>query len=242
MPLKHPTETFLIVILSLAIVAMGVALATLPPLPGSAYLWLALFILSLVYPIIFYPLLKKRRADYLLRVLHFVPAMMAAVWLILQLLALAVPSFAPLPGLYVWQWTLPAVLAGFVLIWIFCLHVVRQRWIRTFLLLLVAVPFVAAGFMSTSMDYNKKIASILWDSPLAKRLHVTIAQQGSSAISNPSSSLSSRDRENAIRSSSHSSTPPHLTSAGPVLDGLVLLCTGLYGAAMHRKTKKRFEA
>ena len=84
MPLKHFTETFLVVVLGAVIALTGLLTATLPNLPDGALPWAVLFILSVVYPLSLYSLFQRRRADNTFRNLHWFPAGMLLVWLMLQ--------------------------------------------------------------------------------------------------------------------------------------------------------------
>ena len=93
MPLKHDLETWLIVLIGLMIALAGAVAAFLPPISVSILPWAIAFLLSIAYPLALYPMLRNRRADYEFRSLQFVPALILAVWLIVELLATYKPSF-----------------------------------------------------------------------------------------------------------------------------------------------------
>lgn len=145
MPLKHPVETLLVFILALAVVATGLIVAVLPPLPEGAFVWGVFFLLANAYPLVLYPLFKNRRADYEFRALHFLPALMLLVWLIIELIIRQMPSAATAAEWYTWGWTLPAVVVSLVLLAWYSLHVVRQRKQRLTLITAVLAGFLVLG-------------------------------------------------------------------------------------------------
>jgi hypothetical protein len=162
MPLKHATETILVCILGLATVLAGIVLSILPPLGLSIVPWLVLFGLTLVYPLVLYPLLRSRRADYPFRLLHFVPACMALLWLVFDVLSSYLLAAEPVLNVYTWGWTFLAVIVAFFLIVWFCLSVIRQRVTRIGLLALILVPFAALAFTAERRQWPDRMASALW--------------------------------------------------------------------------------
>src|SRR3989344_8787739 len=112
MPLKHFTETFLIVVLAAAIALTGLLMATLSPLPEGALPWGVLFVISIIYPLSLYGLFQERRADNFFRNLHWFPALMLLGWLSLQGVLFSDGSLAGKVALYTWGWTLAAVVLG----------------------------------------------------------------------------------------------------------------------------------
>ncbi len=161
MPLKHSTETWLVALLGVAIVLAGVACAILPSPVHAPLLWILLFAVSLAYPLSLYPLFQARRADYEFRVLHFLPALILFVWLILELLLSYIPSIGGLMSAYRWGWSLPAVLGSLAaLVW-YCLHVIRQRAARLRFLALLFVPFVILGILGENFQWPEQLASVL---------------------------------------------------------------------------------
>ncbi len=163
MPLKHFTETFLVVVLGAVIALTGLLTATLPNLPDGALPWAALFILSVVYPLSLYALFQRRRADNTFRNLHWFPAGMLLVWLMLQGAVLGSSVDSESVALYSWGWTLVPVVLGFVLLVLFCLKVIRRRTPRLFFLALILIPFAAAAFVSQQEEHwEKEVAVVLW--------------------------------------------------------------------------------
>src|SRR5438552_2256650 len=94
MPLKHSTETTLIVILAIVTMLTGVACAVLPPPTAQPIPWAILFVATIAYPLALEPFFRQRRADYAFRLLHLAPALMLILWLALTLLAPGRPVLA----------------------------------------------------------------------------------------------------------------------------------------------------
>ena len=163
MPLKHHTETFLVALLGFAVVLTGIAIATLPLLPGGILPWAIFAVLSVVYPLVLTPMFKRRRADYPFRLLHWAPALMLLLWLLVELLHLYVPTLPDVHSWYTWAWTLPAVTVCFVLLAAYCLNVIR-RWVPRILVLLVLfVPFTVGAVLSQQGGkWDEELASVLW--------------------------------------------------------------------------------
>ena len=63
MPLKHSTETLLIVVLGILFLVTGAILDILPSIPEGTVLWGVAWAGSVAYPLLLYPVLKERRAD-----------------------------------------------------------------------------------------------------------------------------------------------------------------------------------
>src|SRR3989344_1550546 len=110
MPLKHLTETVLIVVLGIITIVTGILTDTLPLLPNGIIPWAILLGATLLYPLVLYPLLRSNRADYFFRALHFAPAFMVLLWLLIQVVALRDPSFLIIHQGYTWGWTLAGVI------------------------------------------------------------------------------------------------------------------------------------
>lgn len=144
MPLKHSTETLLMVLLGAAIAVTGILMSALPNLPQGLLPWAILFIASFIYPILLYPLFKRDRADHTFRTLHWTPFLLLILWMILQLLAMFVPATAFLAKWYTWGWALAFVAASFFSLIRFSLLVVR-RWLTRVVLLAVLFVLFAGG-------------------------------------------------------------------------------------------------
>lgn len=168
MPLKHFTETFLIVVLGAVIALTGLLIATLPALPDGALPWAVLFVLSIIYPVSLYSLFQKRRADNFFRNLHWFPAVMLLLWMLTQGIAVSSGGAEQL-GLYSWGWTLGAVIVGFVLIVMFCLKVIRRRLPRIAFLAVILVPFTAAAIVSEQEGHwEEELANVMWSADFWK--------------------------------------------------------------------------
>lgn len=163
MPLKHFTETFLILVLALLILLTGVVVDTLPLLPEGALPWALSFAVALLYALAVYPMLKQNRADYSFRVLQFLPAGMLVLWLLIQFVALKEPRLLAVHQWYTWGWSIISVLLGFLLLIAFCLNVIRRRIPRIALLLLLLVPFAAFAFASEQyFHWDNTVSSLVW--------------------------------------------------------------------------------
>lgn len=164
MPLKHLTETLLVLILALATLITGVLVASLPPIPEGFLPWTAVFVLTLVYPAALYAMLRKNRADYLFRALHFAPVTIALLWIISEVLILRMPSLVPLRMTLTWGWALLPVVTTFVLLAAFCLHVIRRRVPRLAILTLLLVPFLVTGYVSEAQtQWRAQLQTLLWE-------------------------------------------------------------------------------
>lgn len=164
MPLKHFTETFLVVVLGAVVALTGLLVSTLPPLPQGALPWAVLFVLSMIYPLSLHSLFQKRRADNFFRKLHWFPAGILLVWLLLQGIAIGSTLQVAQMTFYTWGWALGAVLVGFVLIVMFCLKVIRRRVPRLSFLALILVPFTTLAIASEQgNNWEQELAAVLWD-------------------------------------------------------------------------------
>lgn len=160
MPLKHATETFLVFLLGLILAVTGITMALLPPLQSSFMPWLIAFVLSILYPLLLYPMLRSRRADNSFRLLHFLPALLLLVWFVLEL-SPATSLLLRIHRMYLWGWALPVIALGFVLLAAFCIDVIRERRGRLTILALLFVPFAAAAVAGEQLGWNARIASLI---------------------------------------------------------------------------------
>jgi hypothetical protein len=163
MPLKHCTETLLIVCLAAVMIVAGIALSTLPDLPAGAPAWAVLMALALAYPIALYPALRRNRADYEFRALHFLPALFVLLWLVIQITSQKIPDARSLSSALTWGYTGIPVSIFFFLLILFVLQVIRRRVPRLTFLLLLFVPYAAAAVLSEQApSWNTQLASALW--------------------------------------------------------------------------------
>jgi hypothetical protein len=171
MPLKHPTETILICVLGLAILITGIVVSLLPRLPEGTVIWGIAWALSIAYPLLFYPLFKERRADYLFRLLHFIPSGLLLLWLVLELAVFYEPRVEIAMEWYTRGWALIPVSVSFFMIAYFCAQVIRQQTRRIILLLVLLVPYATVGasadmfnihdHLVTSVDAIKEWSDVL---------------------------------------------------------------------------------
>lgn len=163
MPLKHVTETVLIGVLGVVMILTGVALATLPNLPAGALPWGIVCAFTLAYAFGFYPMLRSNRADYEFRLLHFMPALIAVLWLLFQFLDQSTPGMHFLARSLTWGYSAAAVAVCFLLLVAFCLHVIRRRVPRIAVLVLLFVPYAFAAIATESaLHWDKQLAALVW--------------------------------------------------------------------------------
>lgn len=148
-------------LLSLAIVATGAAMSMLPAFPDGAALWGIAWIVSVAYPVFLYPFLRLRRADYVFRVLHFVPMGMLLLWMVLDAGSLYSEDVQLVRVWYTWGSGIIAVAASFVLLSIFSWSVIRQRGVRLLLLTFVFVPFAVLGIGESQFGMRTNFTGLL---------------------------------------------------------------------------------
>ncbi len=163
MPLKHHTETLLIGVLCVLTILTGIVVSSLPVLPLGLVPWGIVFLLTLLYPFALYPLLRRYRADYEFRALHFAPAIIAAGWFLLQVASLKVPALLRLHSWFTWGHTFFAVVLALVLLALFSWHVIR-RWIpRLAIIGILGVLFLGlAAITESGVRLDDKLAAVLW--------------------------------------------------------------------------------
>lgn len=163
MPLKHATETFLIVLLGIAIALAAFAARFLPPVVEGWTPWGVAFLVSVLYPLALHPLLRRRRADYAFRVLHLFPLLIFVLAAGLEVLGKLRPEAAAIEEIYRWGWTLLAVGVGYLLMAVYCVRVMRQRRARIVLLLLLFLPFAGFAVSAERLGLNPLIAASIRD-------------------------------------------------------------------------------
>lgn len=201
MPLKHFTETVLVVLLGLAAISAGAIVSVMPPIPEGFAPWTIVFAAALAYPAILYPLLKSSRADYSFRALHFAPVAVTIAWILIQIATLKEPRFAAANSIFTWGFGAMPVAAIFLLLASFCIRVIRRRSPRITFMVLLFAPFIAAAYISeTRTHWDARLASVLWEGGPAG-----IAVDGylNDRIQTPELSASSHGEKNL----SHSSVP-----------------------------------
>jgi hypothetical protein len=165
MPLKHLTETLLVAGLAVVLILTGIVVSSLPMLPGGLIPWAVAFGLTLLYPFSLYGLFRRNRADNLFRLLHFVPALLAGLWFIIQLLVLRSPALLWIYTAFVWGFSLLGVGLALLLLAGFCLHVIRRRVARLTVLGLALALFLLIGIAGETVGdapVRTQLASVLW--------------------------------------------------------------------------------
>jgi branched-subunit amino acid ABC-type transport system permease component len=85
------------------------------------------------------------------------------VWVALDLMATYKPEWQAFQSLYTWGWAIAIVAAAFVLLAIFCLRVIRQRFPRIGLLLAAFALFLLLSQLSEKNDWDRQLAMMWWD-------------------------------------------------------------------------------
>lgn len=212
MPLKHLTETLLVLVLALVTIITGILVASLPPIPDGFLPWTVIFVLTLIYPAVLYSTLRRYRADYLFRALHFAPVTIALIWLISEIAILQAPSLVPLRMTLTWGWSLLPVVTTLVLLAAFCLHVIRRRVPRLAIITLLLVPFLVTGYVSEKLTpWRAQLQTFLWeDLPVQLALvpgPATLINDDGSMSSASQSESDWRDKLSEVASSSVHSEP-----------------------------------
>lgn len=220
MPLKHSTETVLVVVLAIVMLAAGVLTASLPSLPMGAGPWGIAFLAAVLYPLILYPFLRDNRADNIFRLMHWGPAALLLVWFALAILELVFPMFFVLRRILVWGWSLIAVVALFVMLVAFCLRVLREGGKRVSILASILGVFLALAFVGEWFGWPSMLSRDLWS---GKTTTASVTGTGSVAVVSSSSSsamalssssvMSSSSRSSVMSSSSVSSSRSSVMSS-----------------------------
>lgn len=173
-PLKHHTETAFIVLLGLVIAVFGVLTSLLPHIPAGLLYWLVLFALSIAYPLSLQSFFRQNRADYEFRFLHWMPAVMLVLWLIVDIAA----AYSTI-GLILWLgftyiWALPFVLFSFFLLALFVLSVIRRSRVRMVLLTGMLILFAALGYLADARKWNATLQARIY--PDSRAVHFIAGQ------------------------------------------------------------------
>jgi len=265
MPLKHFTETILVVVLGFLTILTGIAVAILPPLPAGLTPWLIVLALTLIYPLALYPMLRVNRADYEFRLLHFAPAFFALLWFLLQVVQLRFASLGVIQSIVSWGLSLPLVLVTFALLVWFCLHVIRRRIPRLTVLGLLLVPFLALSYSVEREGGQTLLGLVRWTEGMFAETGTGTGRSSSGSLIaiqenwGPSSSAAEaewreklRDLERAssapssvtvkppvVSQGSVSSKPAHLPSSGPEWGALAIAGLSVYTGTLHRRARNR---
>ncbi|OGJ64972.1 hypothetical protein A3A67_00660 [Candidatus Peribacteria bacterium RIFCSPLOWO2_01_FULL_51_18] len=254
MPLKHSLETALMLLMSIVICATGVAASVLPSSPKGLVPWAVLFGISLVYPLLFQPTLKANRADYEFRLMHWFPAGIFLLWILLEFFGPRFKSvhILQLGFLFLWSW--PLVALGITFLIIFSVHVIRRSAFRVTFLSLLLTAFTVGAVFTEAKSWNPRIQAFLFqDAPrqLAGTFKQTgsivdylrgtkagrpIAQTGSLGVGFASSgtSVSFSSQNDKLKKSRK------LTKSGPESAGfMTVTLLGFFASIVHARAKKR---
>lgn len=262
MPLKHATETRLVVVLGGALVGTGVAVRLFPPLPDGAFLFGGLWVLLFFYPLLLFPLFRARRADYAFRMLHFLPSLLLLVWAALYTLRLSGFSLGAFFAWYTWEYGVLPIICSFLLLFLYCFHVIRQRVSRSialsFLLLFFVFSSVHGQFdswrdllasstkgpsedvsSSVNTDPSSSLGEEIWRMRL-RRMHRRQGRLGreDGLVDRPSLPV---EGVPVLMDGSSPSTPPKLVSSGFDMRWVLLLFLVGYTGVLHWRARRRVQ-
>lgn len=251
MPLKHLTETVLVVALAVVILLMGVLVRSTPAFPAGFVPLLLLFGMGLLYAAALAPMLRRNRADYPFRLLHLVPAAMPIAVLLLAMLSRSYPGAMPLYSVLTWGFLLPMVALALVLLGWFCFGVLRRRGPRIAILAALLALFVPFAVLSERGTWNDELTAMIWGVRVSSSGGMLAAKTAKSTSSQKSSILAKGETWNdrlqadlAGRKSSmpsrviENAPPPHLPTAGPEAPFL-LAGLAMYSGVLHARARKR---
>ncbi len=252
MPLKHPTETFFIILLACVTALVGMLTSLLPHFPEGALPWFILLVLVTLYPLVLIPTFKENRADYELRVFHWSPLIIVGIWGFLEILSAFIPLAATIQVGFSYLWSLPVVLLSIGLLALFCRHVVRCLQLRVALLGVIFLLFLGCSISAQASGWNPKLTGRLF----TETLSASILGQRTTAlatrwfpphktlVSNSTMSQSTSSTKPVTKNASKSKTPVQvkdsaLPKSGPIeiLLSAVLIALAFSCAKMQKKAK-----
>ncbi len=249
MPLKHHTETWLIVLLACVMAVTGVLLAWIPPFPEGALAWVLLLVATSAYPLLLAPFLKRNRAEYEFRRLHLFPLGMTLLWGIARGLAYVLSGWDAAAAFLTIFWSAPLVLLGIALLAWFSVAVVRRSGVRLSFLSAIAGAFLTLAIFAYLLDWNAAIGerlfadTFLTRNPLTALFPSDLTSESGSIIgrhdSSSSTSLSSVGSSSSGSFGEDVDTPPKLVKSGGEVALLAILFLGLYCGALHRRVSVR---
>lgn len=158
MPLKHYTESAYLFVLALVICISGIVIALLPPLPLGLKYWGAGFAITVLYPLVLRHTFRANRADYEFRLMHWFPAGMFALWILLQLTDSYMKILHILNLGFFYLWSLPLVMLGLFFIGIFAVHVLRRQKQRILTMSIIAALFLATSVSAETLNINSELS------------------------------------------------------------------------------------
>lgn len=268
-PLKHRTETALLLVLAVMISVVGVMLALLPPFSRDIFwIWIVFLIVIAAYPLSMRGFLRRNRADYEFRALHAFPALMILLWAVLQMPLGRYPAlrvfFDGLFGFF----SIPMVALGLFLLALFSWQVLRRRTVRIMSIGIIFVLFAGFSLLRGGMD-SPRVHSAYVRTVRSVSLHFSEARQtvwqwwkrdahvasdqsnrvsrSSSSLPSTTSSVSSDMDYLQVRPdlpvAIDSRTPVRLAGSGP-MDApgiLVLLTLASYSFLLHVRSRRSID-
>lgn len=252
--------------LGLAMCVTGFLLALLPKLPEALPYWIALSVLTLLYPGVLARTFKENRADYEFRMLHWFPFAMTLLWVALQFLGPRAKFLYILQLGFFFLWSLPLVALGIAFLILFSVHVIRRSRVRILFLSFFLAVFTVGAVASEAMGFDSVLQEKIYpehpefmDSAMQamKDLRSAVAvvtgtaepstsSSASSSVSTSSSSTSSSVRSMiAIASSKTASSlssvkPAQLPKSGPETAGVLgTTLLALYMGTVHIRARRR---
>ncbi len=247
MPLKHRTETGLVVLLGAVIVFTGILLAWIPPFPEGALAWTMILFATLIYPLLFASFLKRNRAEYEFRRLHLFPFFMALLWGIAQGISLLFGApWGMVFTILTFLWSFPLVALGMLLLLWFCLTVVRRASVRAALLSGMFGCFLVFALFSHLLDWNSVLRGNIFDDTFLTENVLTSFFSGEMSYESGSVIIGSTDGISSLASSSSDTgnprpprgdvvPPPKLPRSGGEIAFLVLTMGGLYCGVLQKR-------
>lgn len=262
-PLKHRTETAFIVLLGVVLCVFGFLTSLLPALAsGGLRPWSIVFATAVFYPLLFRRTLRINRADYEFRALHWFPAFIVLLWLVLELSVPYVPTLHYLQLGFFFFWSLPLVTLGVALLVIFSLHVIRRRVSRVTSLTVLLLLFFGVSVSAKDAHLQERLQKAIFVDPLsssqvAMEYAESFARYGRSFFVAPDDTVTSV-RQTVPSSTSISSSIDALQAQGelqPVIDRtnldhlsktgpelyvfLFLTLLALYSVVIHQRARMR---
>ena len=246
MPLKHLTETLVIIALAIVTIVMAVLVHSAPPFPTGFVPLLLLFGAGLVYAAALSPMLRRNRADYPLRLLHLAPALISLLALVFGFVGRSFPAVKPAITAVSYGLFLPLVVLVFLLIAAFCLTVIRRRWPRLISLGVLLALFIPVAVLSQKSTWDEALGATVWGIAMPGRPVATnssssttssVLKNGETWSERLKNDLAKRRGDMPLRSS-QSSSPSKLPSSGPEMPFIFLVVAG-YCTVVHARAKKR---
>lgn len=254
------------ILLGIAICLFGFLTSLLPSIEsGGLRPWSIVFVCAVFYPLLLRRTLRTNRADYEFRALHWFPALIVLLWLLLELSVPYATSLSYLKLGFFFLWSLPLVILGIALLVIFSLHVIRRRVPRIVSLSLLLCLFVGVALTVESKGAHGVLQRNLFVEPavpLSRAVHMTRSvgryiasfttetedvERGSepsrSAVASVSSSIDALQAQGELKPVIDRTNLDHLSKTGPESFVVVLLTLlTLYSVVLHRRARVRLGA